>query len=142
MPAADAAPAMANPANPGMGARRMAAAPRETGSLESRSASARQEAVVDFEGDLAELAPLATRDRSPEVRLAAVQRLADGETPVARAALRRALEDDDPDVLVEAIVAVTTQGDRKSVPALRRLRTHPDEEVRALAEDALFALAP
>ena len=98
--------------------------------------------MVGFEGELAELAPLATSDRSPEVRLAAVQRLADGETPVARAALRRALEDDDPDVLAEAILAVTAHGDRKAVPALRRLRTHPDDEVRALAEEALFALAP
>jgi HEAT repeat protein len=110
--------------------------------LASRSAVTREEAVLDYEGDLAPLAPLATGDASPSVRLAAVQRLAEGETPVARAALRRALEDDDPEVLAEAILAVTMGEDRKAVPALRKLRTHPDDEVRGLADDALTALAP
>lgn len=127
---------------PEMGAPRM----REAGSsdveaLASRSAAAREDAVIDYEGDLAQLAPLATGDASPSVRLAAVQRLADGETPVARAALRRALEDEDPEVLAEAILAVTTAEDRKAVPALRKLRAHPDDEVRGLADDALIALA-
>lgn len=127
---------------PEMGAPRMG----EAGSsgveaLASRSSVAREEAVLDYEGDLAQLAPLATRDASPSVRLAAVQRLADGETPVARAALRRALEDDDPEVLAEAILAVTTGEDRKAVPALRKLSAHPDDEVRSLADDALIALA-
>lgn len=113
-----------------------------SGDLASPSARVREAGVIDYEGDLAALAPLASRDESAAVRLAAVQRLADGETPVARAALRRALEDDDADVLAEAILAVTALQDRKAAPALRRLREHPDEEVRALAEDALFALAP
>jgi HEAT repeat protein len=126
-----------------MGAGRMEG-PRAGGAeaLTSRSAVAREEAVLDFEGDLTQLAPLATEDANAAVRVAAVQRLADGETPVARSALRRALEDDDPDVLAEAILAVMAGDDRKAVPALRRLRTHPDDEVRGLAEDALTALAP
>jgi HEAT repeat protein len=129
-------------AAPQMGARGMDAPnPGGAEGLASRSAAAREEAVLDFEGDLARLAPLATEDASPAVRVAAVQRLADGETPVARAALRRALEDDDPDVLAEAILAVTAADDRKAVPALRKLRVHADEEVRGLAEDALASLA-
>jgi HEAT repeat protein len=129
-------------AAPEMGARGMEP-PNRGGAeaLASRSAAAREEAVLDFEGDPAQLAPLATGDASPAVRVAAVQRLADGETPVARAALRRALEDDDPDVLAEAILAVTAGDDRQAVPALRKLRAHPDDEVRGLAEDALSSLA-
>jgi len=129
-------------AAPAMGARGVEGPnPGGAEALASRSAAAREEAVLDFEGDLARLAPLATEDASPAVRVAAVQRLADGETPVARAALRRALEDDDPDVLAEAILAVTAGDDRQAVPALRKLRAHPDDEVRGLAEDALSSLA-
>jgi len=110
-------------------------------SLARGAALAREEAVLGYEGELAALAPIAGEDASPAVRLAAVQRLADGDTPVARAALRRALGDSDPDVLAEAILAVTVLEDRKAVPALRRLRSHPDPEIRGLADDALFALA-
>ncbi len=148
-PSARAATEMAAPdramAAPDMAMARpdMAMAPATSrGSLTSRSPVAREEAVLDFEGDLAELAPLATGDGSAAVRRAAVQRLADGETPVTQAALRRALEDDDPDVLAEAILAVAALRDPKAAPALRRLRTHPDDEVRGLAEDALDAVAP
>jgi HEAT repeat protein len=110
--------------------------------LASPDPAERERAVLEFEGDLAALAPLASDDASADVRLAAVQRLAEGETPVVRAALRRALDDPDPGVVVEAILALSTLGDGAAIPSLERLRAHPDPEVRALAEDALGALAP
>jgi len=137
-PAADAPQAMAGrrmgvdaPAMSTQRAAWLSAAPQE-----------RETAVLEFEGDLAELAPLATSDRIPEVRLAAVQRLAEGDTPVVRAALRRALEDADADVVAEAILAVAALDDRKAIPALKRLRAHPDAEIRGLADDTLDALRP
>ena len=110
--------------------------------LASPDPAERERAVLDFEGDLADLAPLATDDTSAEVRRAAVQRLAEGERPIERAALRRALDDADPGVVVEAILALSTLGEATARPALERLRAHPDGEVRALAEDALESLEP
>jgi HEAT repeat protein len=110
--------------------------------LASPDAAERERAVLEFEGDLAELAALATQDASADVRRAAVQRLAEGERPIERAALRRALEDADPSVLVEAILALSALGDMQSIPALERLRAHPDSELRALAEDTLASLRP
>jgi hypothetical protein len=110
--------------------------------LASADAEERERAVLEFEGDLAELAPLASDDPSAAVRLAAVQRLADGERPIERAALRRTLEDADPGVVVEAILALSAQGERSALPALERLRAHPDAEVRAVADEALDSLRP
>jgi HEAT repeat protein len=109
--------------------------------LASADPAERERAVLEFEGDLAALAPIASDDASAEVRLAAVQRLAEGETPVVRAALRRALDDPDSGVVVEAILTLSTLGDRAAIPSLERLRAHPDPELRALAEDALGTLA-
>lgn len=110
--------------------------------LASPDAAERERAVLEFEGDLAELATLATQDASADVRRAAVQRLAEGERPIERAALRRTLDDADPGVVVEAILALSALGDPHTVPALERLRAHPDSEVRALAEDTLASLRP
>jgi HEAT repeat protein len=109
--------------------------------LASRDPAERAQAVLDFEGDLAELVPLATRDGDAEVRRAAVQRLAEGERPVERAALRAALDDADASVVVEAILALSTLGEPTARPAFERLRTHPDPEVRALAAEGLDALS-
>jgi len=109
-------------------------------SLASADAAERKRAVLEFEGDLAALGPLARDDASPAVRLAAVQRLAEGDLPGERAALRRALDDPDPVIVSEAILALEMQGDAQAIPALERLRVHPDAEVRALARDALASL--
>jgi len=118
-------------------------APADAGNaaaLASADPDERERAVLDFEGDLAELVPLATEDPSADVRRAVVQRLADGERPVERAALRRALEDADPEVLVEAALALSALDEKTAIPALERLRAHPDPEVRAVADEALDAL--
>jgi hypothetical protein len=112
------------------------------GALASADAGKRERAVLDFEGDLAALAPLATDDASADVRRAAVQRLAEGERPIERATLRRALEDADPGVVVEAILALSALDEKTAIPALERLRAHPDSEVRALADEALDSLRP
>jgi hypothetical protein len=127
--------ARAGPASSGAAMR-----PPRTAALASRDPAAREQAVLDFEGDLAELAPLATGDGDASVRRAAVQRLAEGERPVERAALRAALDDADPGVVTEAILALSVLGEPTARPAFERLRTHPDPEVRALAEDGLEAL--
>jgi HEAT repeat protein len=119
------------PATPGAGA----------AALASADPAERERAVLEFEGDLAALAPLASGDASADVRRAAVQRLAEGERPLERAALRRSLDDPDSGVVVEAILALSTLGDGAAIPSLERLRAHPDPEVRALAEDALGSLA-
>jgi HEAT repeat protein len=118
----------------------MRAAP--AAALTSRDATEREGAVLDFEGDLAALAPLATDDPSAEVRRAAVQRLADADGTAERAALLRALDDADPGVVAEAILALSGLDDAAARPAFERLLTHPDPELRALAEDALASLEP
>jgi hypothetical protein len=110
--------------------------------LASADPGERERAVLEFEGDLAALAPLASDDASADVRRAAVQRLADGERPIERAALRRALGDTDPDVVVEAILALSALDEKSAIPTLERLRAHPDSEVRALAAEALDSLRP
>jgi HEAT repeat protein len=143
-PAAFGAPGAELPARPGprMRSEPAAMAPAGEAALASPDAAERERAVLDFDGDLAALAPLASGDASAEVRRAAVQRLAEGERPIELAALRRALDDPDPGVLVEAILALSALGDPKAKPALARLRAHSDAEVRALAEDALASLQP
>ena len=76
------------------------------------------------------------------MRRAAVQRLAEADGANERAALYRALDDTDPGVVAEAILALSVLDDAATRPAFERLLDHPDAELRALAEDALAALAP
>jgi len=135
------------PAPPASSAHRVRFAPPESpmasasaSNLASPDADERERAVLDFEGDVAQLGALATGDASPAVRRAAVQRLADGDGPAERSALRRALADTDASVVSEAIFALETQGDAAAIPALEGLSTHPDAELRALAADALDTL--
>jgi len=138
-PTSEPAPLTANsrPRFPPPGAR-MAAAP--DASLASDDPDERERAVLEFEGDLTALGPLARGDASPAVRLAAVQRLAEGDGPGERSALRRALDDPDATIVAEAIRALELAGDAASIPALERLRGHPDAEIRALAGEALTTL--
>ncbi len=135
------------PAPPAANAHRVRFAPPESPmasarapDLASSDADERERAVLEFEGDLARLGALATGDASAAVRRAAVQRLADGDGPAARSALRGALADSDAGVVSEAILALESLDDAAAIPALERLSEHTDADLRALAADALDTL--
>ena len=86
------------------------------------------------------LAMIVTTDPSPEVRIAAVSTLEDSKDPQALEVLFLALQDNHPEVLVEAIDALGYYGNRQAIPRLQPFLEHHDEDVRDAAEDALDSL--
>lgn len=83
------------------------------------------------------LASIVTTDPSPDVRIAAAETLGDSKDPKALDALVLALQDENPEVLVEVIDALVSLENRRVIPYLQPLLQHPDEDVRDAAEYAL-----
>lgn len=83
------------------------------------------------------LATIVTSDPSPEVRIAAAYTLEDSKAPKAMDALIMALQDQNPEVLVEVIDALAYQENQLAIPYLTPFLGHPDEDVRDAAENAL-----
>jgi hypothetical protein len=86
------------------------------------------------------LASVVTTDPSPDVRMAAAGTLEDSKDPRAIDALILALQDENPEVLVEVIDALVYMENRLSIPYLQPFLDHPDEDVRDAAENALDQL--
>jgi HEAT repeat protein len=107
--------------------------------LRSSDAEERADAVLDIEPEGVGLRTLVDtlRDPDPEVRLAVISQLEDGESPEAVAGIVSALQDSDPEVVLEAIDALEFVGDENVLGDLRRLLEHANPEVREAAQDAI-----
>jgi hypothetical protein len=79
-------------------------------------------------------------DPDAEVRASIVDRLGDEESPAAIAAVTAALQDRDPEVVLRAIEVLEFEAGDWLIPELERLLTHPDPEVREIAEDTITYL--
>jgi hypothetical protein len=96
---------------------------------------------IDFEGDTLErLIAMLESDPDAEVRASIVDRLGEEESAAATAAVAAALRDRDPEVVLRAIEVLEFDAGAWLIPELERLLTHPDEEVREAAEDAILYL--
>lgn len=107
------------------------------------SAEVREDAAGSIEPKgiaLDYLATIVTTDPSPDVRIAAAYTLEDSTDPKATDALIMALQDENPEVLVEVIDALTSHENRRSIPYLMPLLDHPNEDVRDAAENSIEQL--
>jgi HEAT repeat protein len=111
--------------------------------LRSSDAEVRADAVLDIEPEGVGVRTLVDTlgDPDPEVRIAVISQLEDGDTPEATAGIVRALSDKDAEVVLQAIDALEFVGDATSVSELKRLLEHPNEEVRSEAQDAIDYLS-
>ena len=108
--------------------------------LRSDDPDDRADAVLDLEPEgrgLPYLLEVVGDDPDPEVRIAAIGQLEDGESPEAVAGLVRALDDADSEVVLEAIDALEFAADYTVVGSRQKLSQHPDPEVREAAADAI-----
>ena len=97
--------------------------------------------ALDGEGEtLAALAGVLERDPDPRVRAAATVGLEESEEFAAVQALVGALDDPNPEVVVEVIDSLEFAGDASVVPSLKPLLSHSDARVRKAAADAIALL--
>ena len=103
--------------------------------------SVRAEAASDLplggeeaEERLQRLARVAADDPDPRVRIAAVGRLGESDSPGAVDPLVGALGDPDREVVLEALGAVQDRDDASLIPYLEPLLQDPDAEIREKAE--------
>lgn len=111
--------------------------------LESPDPFVREEAVYDLdpEGEaLDALAAVAADDPEADVRRAAIVQLGSAEDPAVVPALTRALEDPDPGVVEEALLALQELGGARTLARLEPLLRHGDPEVRELARETIEAI--
>jgi len=105
---------------------------------EIRAAAARE--IKPTSENLPTMTNLLTNDPSPEVRIAATWSLEvseDAETPQAIAALVKCLDDKDYSVVEECVDSLAFIGDETTIVYLQPLMTHPDEDVRSAALEAI-----
>ena len=105
---------------------------------EIRAAAARE--IKPTSENLPTMTDLLTNDPSPEVRIAATWSLEvseDAETPQAIAALVKCLDDKDYSVVEECVDSLAFIGDETTIVYLQPLMTHPDEDVRSAALEAI-----
>jgi hypothetical protein len=88
------------------------------------------------EGELPQLLVFSD-DPDPEVRAAAVSRLALGEGRAASEAVFAALDDPDPRVVIDALDGIAFQQDPAASPYVLPLLDHPDETIRTIAAETL-----
>ena len=108
--------------------------------LESPDPDERALALFDIEPEgpgLEALIEVLSEDPDPEVRGLAARQLGSAESPEATAALVSALDDPAPEVVIEAIDALSMIDDSSVIGSLEKLRQHPDAEVREAAGDCI-----
>jgi hypothetical protein len=95
-----------------------------------------------YEGDLGLLAGALSPVSPPDMQIWAAAQLADstGDAVQVLQLLLDALQGDDPEVLVAVIGALERRRDPAAVAPLQTLLTHPDEQVRARAQEAISIL--
>jgi hypothetical protein len=112
--------------------------------LEATDPETRLRAVLALEPEGAGLAALIDaieRDPDPRVRAAATVGLEESDEFAAVKALVGALDDANPEVVVEAIDSLEFAGDASVVATLEPLLAHADPRVRKSAADAIRVLA-
>ena len=112
--------------------------------LESADAETRMRAVLALEAEgegLTALIDAIESDPDPRVRAAATVGLEESEEFAAVQALVGALDDPNPEVVVEAVDSLEFAGDASVVPSLEPLLGHSDARVRKAAADAIRLLA-
>jgi len=112
--------------------------------LEAADAETRMRAVLALEPEgegLNALIGAIERDPDPRVRAAATVGLEESEEFAAIQALVGALDDANPEVVVEAIDSLEFAGDASVVASLEPLLGHADPRVRKSAADAIRLLA-
>jgi hypothetical protein len=98
--------------------------------------------ALDGEGEsLAALARVIEHDADPRVRAAATVGLEESEEFAAVRALVGALDDPNPEVVVEVIDSLEFAGDASVVPSLEPLLVHADARVREAAKNAIALLS-
>jgi HEAT repeat protein len=108
--------------------------------LDSSDPEARADAAdwIDLEGKALErMISLLKSDPDADVRATIVDRLGEDASPSALAALVGALQDPDPEVVLQAIEVLEFEAEEWVIPELEPLLRHSDEEVREAAEDAI-----
>ncbi|MGI9589802.1 MAG: HEAT repeat domain-containing protein [Myxococcota bacterium] len=109
-------------------------------SLEIANLEARRELVGDLEPvgiQLDALAHVLHNDPDPEIRSLAAETLATADSYGAVRTLVAALEEEDPDVLLEVIEALEFAGDETITGELEPLLEHRDRRVRTAAQEAI-----
>jgi hypothetical protein len=98
--------------------------------------------LAGYEGDLGLLAGALSPVSPPDMQIWAAAQLADspGDAVQVLQLLLSALQGDDPEVLVAVIGALERRRDPAAVASLQTLLTHPDEQVRARAQEAISIL--
>lgn len=105
---------------------------------EIRAAAAKK--IRPTSDNLPIMTDLLANDPSPEVRIAATWSLEvseDAEAPQAIAALVKCLDDKDYSVVKECVDSLGFIGDETTIVYLQPLMTHPDEDVRSAALEAI-----
>ena len=112
------------------------------GQLQSRDPEDRMEALVEMNsrGFGTDEIIAALDDPDPEVRITALERLAEDDTFVGTAAIVDALHSEDADVVIRSVDLLVNTGDPSLVGAIAPLLFHPDVAVRLAAEEALVDL--
>jgi len=112
--------------------------------LEAADAETRMRAVLAIEPEgegLSALIGAIESDPDPRVRAAATVGLEESEEFAALQALVGALDDPNPEVVVEAVDSLEFAGDASVVASLEPLLAHGDARVRKAAADAIRLLA-
>ena len=76
----------------------------------------------------------------PMMRVFAAEQLGNIRSEETLPALVNALDDSDPAVVVAAVWALKLNGDSQAIPALEKLTSHQDSEVRSAAQQVIEAL--
>jgi hypothetical protein len=108
--------------------------------VEDSDSATRAEAARWLQPDVEGLAVaerLLAEDPSPDVRAAAAESLADGDSVGAVSVLLGALDDPDPRVVMAALDALEFAGDATIIPALSPLLQHRDVAVRERTIEAI-----
>lgn len=108
--------------------------------LEDEDPELRAEAVADLDPtgeNLARLKALLRSDPDSRVRTAAVSQLGEGDSYGATAGLIEALQDSEPEVVIEALDHLAFKDDPTLSRHIEPLRKHADPGVRSAAEDAI-----
>jgi hypothetical protein len=101
-------------------------------------AEAASKVDVEDPNELERLAYLMKNDSSANVRKSALERLSDSDSPEVIDHLLEALNDPNPEVVIEAIDEIEFEGDQTAVPKLAAgCLGHPDPTVASLCAEAI-----
>jgi HEAT repeat protein len=95
------------------------------------------EVDIENEGEREQLVDLMKHGPSPEVRIAAMNRLTDWDSPQVLDHLLTALDDSDTEVVFEALDEIEFVGDESTVPKLSGCLSHPEPDIVERCQEAI-----